>query len=134
MNYSWKKFCKIISTRYNLSKKSIYDQLQPKLDLPEIKKDFDVNEIAFCDNNDVDLSTLEEIQLVEQQYGQQTPDYQIVNDGRRESVVNINEEKEKYQRNVSFSNNNDNINENNNNNVLIPDENAWIFKNFEKNN
>lgn len=86
------KIIKLISTRYNLLQQEGYGNMQPSLDLITEQYNFDLSKTAYCEDKEVQLPSLEEVQQAMEKYSQQLPNLVVVNENGRSSVRNLREE------------------------------------------
>lgn len=106
--FDWKciyqnfKIIKLISTRYNLLQQEGYGEMQPKIDLINQQYDFELSQTAYCEDKEVDLPTLEDIQQAANKYGSQLPNLVIVNDNGIQTVRNLHIQN--YNEEIQFNN------------------------------
>ena len=104
------KIVKLVSTRYNLLQQNEYTEKQPKLDLITQTYDFELSKTGFCEEKEVDLPSLNEIEDAENKYGKKLKNYNLINENGLDSNDNLNLNKinEDYNNTITFSNENNN--------------------------
>ena len=66
--------------------------MQPSLDLITEQYNFDLSKTAYCEDKEVQLPSLEEVQQAMEKYSQKLPNLVVVNENGRSSVRNLREE------------------------------------------
>ena len=94
------KIIKLLSTRYNLLQQEGYSEMQPKIDLINKQYDYDLNQTAFCKDEEIALPSLEEMKEAMNKYGPKLPNLVKVNENSRPLIRNLNEEK--YKKKINF--------------------------------
>ena len=95
------KIVKLVSTRYNLIEKEEYIKKQPKLDLINKIYDFELSTTCFCEDKNVDLPTLNEIEDAANKYGNKLKNYNETIDSNDD--LNLNEINEDYKNKITIS-------------------------------
>lgn len=95
------RIIKLLSTRYNLLEKNEYYGMQPKIDLLNKNIDFNINDTAFCFNEEIQEPSPEENQEAMNKYGFKLPKFVKVNENGSSYFINLN--KQKYSKILNFS-------------------------------
>ena len=95
------RIIKLISTRYNLLEKNEYEGMQPKIDLINNHIDFNINDTAFCFNEEIEEPSPEENQEAINKYRLKLPRFEKVNENGNSYFRNLNEQK--YIKILNFS-------------------------------
>ena len=95
------RIIKLLSTRYNLLEKNEYDGMQPKINLINKHIDFNINDTAFCFNEEIEEPSPEENQEAINKYGLKLPKFEKVNENGSSYFRNLN--KQKYSKILNFS-------------------------------
>ena len=82
-------------------KKNEYDGMQPKINLINKYIDFNINDTAFCFNEEIEEPSPEENQEAINKYGLKLPKFEKVNENGSSYFRNLNEQK--YSKILNFS-------------------------------
>ena len=71
----------------NLLQQEGYGNMQPSLDLITEQYNFDLSKTAYCEDKEVQLPSLEEVQQAMEKYSQKLPNLVVVNENGRRVLV-----------------------------------------------